>query len=231
VFPDTKYITFVEGNVSANATVSTHTALRLTVTSALNANLEVTGSITATSFIGNASTATSITGGAVGSLLYQSAAATTTTLPISTVAGRVLRTTSTLPAWSTPGGFAVSFAGDVSAIGNYYLAYNLPLALVSSATLVNTAANWQNIFVMPYSGILVAAAAYTTTATSSTTGTILVNGAPTATFAAGNFTATGSRTLTLSSTTTTATAGAYVEVRINVSTPAPGPTMIILYFA
>jgi hypothetical protein len=89
----------------------------------------------------------------------------------------------------------------------------------------------QNYFVMPITGILSGASCYNSTGAASATMTVHVNGSGTssATSSAGQFSATGPRSLTISPSTTLVAAGAYVEVRIN-----SGPTnntMVNLYFA
>ena len=223
-----RYLTFTpSSNVSAgNSSIQTATALQYNPGTALltTTNLTVSGTLT-----GTVSTATNLAGGLAGSMPYQSSAGTTTFLAINTVAGSVLRSTGTVPSWATPGGFAISFGGNAG-IGNV-LQYNLPSALFASTTLNSTLNTFGNGFVTPISGILVAAAGYSTTPSSSATATIHVNGSATAltTIAAGQFTATTNRTLTLASTTTTVSAGNLIEVRVNIA--AIGNCQITLYIA
>jgi hypothetical protein len=226
--PAVRYITFTPSSnaTAADSTIQTATALQYNPGSALltTTNLTVSGTLT-----GTVSTSTNIDGGTAGSLLYQSAVGTTAKLAISTV-GSVLRSTGTVPAWATPGGFAISFGGNVTATGQF-LQYNLPPALFATATLNSTINNVVNGFVTPISGILVAAAGYSTTSSATATATIHINGSTTAltTIPAGQFTSTTYRTLTLASTTTTVSAGNLVEVRVN--TAAIGNCRITLYIA
>ena len=220
-----RYLTFTpSSNVSAgNSSIQTATALQYNPGSALltTTNLTVTGTLTGT--------VSNLAGGLAGSVPYQSSAGTTTFLAINTVAGSVLRSTGTVPSWATPGGFAISFGGNAG-IGNV-LQYNLPSALFASTTLNNTLGTVGNGFVTPISGILVAAAGYSTTSATTATATIHVNGSATAltTIAAGQFTGTTNRTLTLASTTTTVSAGNLIEVRVNIA--AIGNCQITLYIA
>jgi hypothetical protein len=112
------------------------------------------------------------------------------------------------------------------------LQYQLPSALFSTVTLNSALGTPGNGFVTPYSCILVAAAAYSTTASATATATIHVNGSATAltTIGAGtNFSVTGNRVLTLSATTNTISAGSLVEVRVN--TAAIGNCQVTLYIA
>ena len=220
-----RYITFsTSSNVTAaNSSIQTATALQYNPGNALltTTNLTVTGTLTGT--------VSNLAGGLAGSVPYQSSAGTTTFLAINTVAGSVLRSTGTVPAWATPRGFAISFGGNAG-IGNV-LQYNLPSALFASTTLNSTLGTVGNGFVTPISGILVAAAGYSTTSSATATATIHVNGSATAltTIAAGQFTATTNRTLTLASTTTAVSAGNLIEVRVN--TAAIGNCQITLYIA
>ena len=187
-------------------------------------NIVCAGTIT-----GTIATSTNLSAGAAGSLVYQSAAGTTAYLPISTVAGTVLRSTGTVPAWSTMAGFPVIYGGNVTAAGQV-LQCGLPAALFGSTTLNSTLGTQGNGFITPYSGILFAAAGYSTTSTASATATIHINGSATAltTIPAGsNFSVTGNRVMTLSATTNTIAAGSLVEVRINVA--AVGACGITLY--
>lgn len=212
---------------AAAADVQTATALTFNP----NSGLLTTPSLTVTgTFTGTVSTCTNIAGGAGGSLPYQTGAGATTFLPISTVAGAQLRSTSTVPTWATPGGFPVYWGGNASAAG-MVLQYGLPSALFATTTLNTTLGLSANGFTTPYAGIIVAAAAYSTTSTSSATATIHVNGSATATVTipAGQFTSTGNRVVSLSSTTTTFPAGALIDVRIN--TAAIGNCGIFLYIA
>jgi hypothetical protein len=227
--PAVRYITFTpSSNASlANSSIQTATALQYNPGSALltATNLTVSGTLTAT-----VSTCTNLAGGLGGSIPYQSSAGNTTFLAISTVAGQQLRTTSTVPTWAVPGGFPISFGGNASA-GNV-LQYQLPSALFATTVLNSTLGTPANGFVTPYSCILVAAAAYSTTASATATATIHVNGSATAltTIGAGtNFSVTGNRVLTLSATTNTISAGSLVEVRVN--TAAIGNCQITLYIA
>jgi hypothetical protein len=185
--------------------------------------LTVSGTLTAT-----VSTCTNLAGGAAGSLPYQTGAGATAFLPISTVAGQVLRTTGTVPSWATSGGFPISFGGNASSAG-MVLQYGLPSALFAATVLNSALGTPGNGFVTPYACILVAAAGYSTTSSATSTVTIHVNGSATAltTITAGQFTATGARTLTLSATTNTIAAGSLVEVRANVA--AIGACSINLY--
>ena len=222
----TRYITFTPSSNSSltNSMIQTAVGLTYNPGSALlsTANLTVSGTLTAT-----VSTSTNLAGGAGGSIPYQSAAGTTTFLPISTVAGQVLRTTGTVPSWATSGGFPISFGGNASAAG-MVLQYGLPSALFAATTLNSTLNTPANCFVTPYACILVAAAGYSTTSSATATVTIHVNGAAAlTTIPAGQFTATGARTFTLSATTNTIAAGSLVEVRVN--TAAIGACSINLY--
>lgn len=226
----TRYITFTpSSNASlANSSIQTATALQYNPGSALltATNLTVSGTLTAT-----VGTCTNLAGGAAGSVPYQSAAGATTFLGISTVAGSIVRSTGTVPTWATPGGFPVSFGGNASAAG-MVLQYQLPSALFASTVLNSTLGTPGNGFVTPYSCILVAAAAYSTTSSATATATIHINGSATAltTIGAGtNFSVTGNRVLTLSATTNTISAGSLVEVRVN--TAAIGNCQITLYIA
>ena len=192
-------------------------------------NIVCAGTITGT--VATSTTSTNLAGGAGGSLPYQSAAGTTTFLAISSVAGQMLRTTSTVPTWATPGGFPISFGGNASAAG-MVLQYQLPSALFATTTLNSSLGTPGNGFVTPYSCILVAAAAYSTTSSTTATATIHVNGSATAltTIGAGtNFSVTGNRVLVLSASTNTIAAGSLVEVRVN--TAAIGNCQITLYIA
>lgn len=226
----TRYLLFTPSNNSTTANASVQSAVALTynpgTTTLTTTNLTVSGTLTAT-----AGSATNLAGGTAGSVPYQSAAGTTTFLGISSIAGTILRSTSTVPTWATPGGFPVSFGGNASAAG-MVLQYQLPSALFASTTLNSTLGTPGNGFVTPYSCILVAAAAYSTTSSASATATIHVNGSAIAltTITAGtNFSVTGNRVLTLSATTNTISAGALVEVRVN--TAAIGNCQITLYMA
>jgi hypothetical protein len=145
-------------------------------------------------------------------------------------AGTQLRSTGSVPSWATPGGFCVNYAGTVTAAG-MILCSNLPFALVGSATLNSTLGTLQNVFVTPYSGIIVAASGFNATSQANATATVHVNGSATAliTIAAGQFTLTAARTLTLSSTTQTVAAGNTIEIRVN--TAVTGNTQITLYIA
>ena len=143
--------------------------------------------------------------------------------------GTVLTNSGTGPQWSNPGGFVASFGGNVTGPTGY-LAYGLPYTLFANTSLTTTT-NIQNYFVMPTQGILAGASCYNSTGAASATMTVHVNGGtvPVATAAAGQFSATGPRSLTISPTTTLVTAGSYVEVRINIA--QTNNTMVNLYFA
>jgi len=224
-----RYLTFTpSSNVAlANSTIQTATALQYNPGSALltATNLTVSGTLTAT-----VSTATNIAGGANGSIPYQTAAGTTTQLAISTIAGRMIRSTGTVPTWSIPGGFPVTFGGNANTIGNV-LQYGLPSALYATTILNSTLGTNGNGFVTPYSCIIVAGSGYSTTSASTATATVHVNGSATAllTIPAGQFTSTGARVLTLSSTTEVVAAGSLIEIKTNVA--AIGNTQISLYIA
>jgi hypothetical protein len=126
-------------------------------------------------------------------------------------------------------GFPVIYGGNVTAAGQV-LQCGLPAALFASTTLNSTLGTQGNGFITPYSGILFAAAGYSTTSTATATATIHINGSATAltTIPAGtNFSVTGNRVMTLSATTNTIAAGSLVEVRINVA--AVGACGITLY--
>jgi hypothetical protein len=223
-----RYIIFSPNDNASAAASDLYTATALVYNPSAQTmtvpNLTVSGTLT-----GTVGTCTNIAGGAGGSVLYQSAAATTAMLSIG-AAGTQLRSTGTVPSWATPGGFCVNYAGNVTAAG-MILCSNLPFALVGSATLNSTLGTLQNVFVTPYSGIIVAASGFNATSQSTATATVHVNGSATAliTIAAGQFTATAARTLTLSSTTQTVAAGSTIEVRVN--TAVTGNTQITLYIA
>ena len=226
----TRYITFTPSSNASltNSSIQTATALQYNPGTALltTTNLTVSGTLTAT-----VGTCTNLAGGLGGSVPYQSSAGNTTFLGISTVAGSIVRSTGTVPTWATPGGFPISFGGNVSAAG-MVLQYQLPSALFSTVTLNSALGTPGNGFVTPYSCILVAAAAYSTTASATATATIHVNGSATAltTIGAGtNFSVTGNRVLTLSATTNTISSGSLVEVRVN--TAAIGNCQVTLYIA
>ncbi|MFZ9595305.1 MAG: beta strand repeat-containing protein, partial [Bdellovibrionia bacterium] len=90
-------------------------------TSSPTSALSVIGTVSATSFSGSfsgnattASTATNLAGGAAGSLPYQTAAGTTSMLPIGTTSGQALIVSSGILSWGFPASFSGSLAGDVT---------------------------------------------------------------------------------------------------------------------
>jgi hypothetical protein len=226
--PSVRYLTFTpsSNSVAANSMIQTATALQYNPGSALltTTNLTVSGTLTAT-----VGTATNLAGGLGGGIPYQTGAGATTFLPISTVAGRLLRTTSTVPTWAVPGGHFVSFGGNASAAGNV-LQFGLPVALHATTTLSSTLGALSQVYVSPYAAIVVACSAISSTSSAATV-SVHINSSATAlvTSAASQFTATAARTVTLLSTTEILAAGSTIEVRVNGA--AIGSCQVNLYLA
>lgn len=102
-------------------------------------------------------TATNITGGAGGSLPYQSAASTTTTLPIGTV-GKVLTSTGTVPAWTAPiYDLALSINGKPSNSATVLAftavrAFTLPASFTGSVSKSGVSATASSVFTVNKNG-------------------------------------------------------------------------------
>ena len=101
-------------------------------------NSQVTYNYTTNRLVGTidlANTATNIVGGATGSLVYQSNASQTTTLPIGTT-GQLLYVTGGLPTWVSPSGLTAGTANTASNIAGG-LANQIPYQSAPGSTVFN----------------------------------------------------------------------------------------------
>jgi hypothetical protein len=172
-------------------------------------NQNTTGNAATATLATTATTATNLAGGAVGSVPYQSAIATTAMLGIGTT-GQVLRVTAGLPAWGTDYTgtvSSVSFTGGLITVANSTTTPALTVAGTSGGIVYfSSATTWASSAVLAANALMVGGGAATAPSTV-TTGTGVVTALGVAVGSAGAFVVNGGALGTPSSGTLTSATG------------------------